>query len=169
MRGTLLGLCRRLMKKKSRRTIKEIMGFAEMEHDAIYLGNSFVFSRNKTKEFMKLKEKTIKQLEGWSSQTLLKVRKVAMIKNVVQAIPIYTMFTFKVPKGVCTAMDSAVRSYWWSGKADSKNFTAWKSWTDICKPKEIGGLGFRLFTDMNQALLAKLTWNLAVDEEELWV
>lgn len=88
------------------------MGFTEIKHDAIYLGNSFVFSRNKKKEFMKLKEMTSKHIEGWSSQTLSKAGKAALIKNVVQAIPIYTMATFKVPVGVCVAMDSAIRSYW---------------------------------------------------------
>lgn len=121
-----------------RKVNKEVMGCTEMKQDAVYVENSFFFSRNKMKEFMKLKERINKRLEGWSSQTLSKAGKAALIKNVVQAIPIYSMSAFKVPTGVCAAMDSVVRSYWWSGKTNSKNIAAWRSWTEVCKPKELG-------------------------------
>lgn len=47
-----------------KRYIKDIMGFSEMKHVAIYLGNAFVFSSKKTKEFIKLKERISKRLEG---------------------------------------------------------------------------------------------------------
>lgn len=45
---------------------------------------------------------------------------------------------------------------------------ALKAWKDICQPKELGGLGFRLFHEMNLALLAKLAWKVAIDEDSLW-
>lgn len=38
----------------------------------------------------------------------------------------------------------------------------------MCKPKEIGGLGFRLFKDINMALLSKLAWKVAMDEDNIW-
>lgn len=45
---------------------------------------------------------------------------------------------------------------------------AFKSWRDICKPKDAGGLGFRKFNEFNLALLAKLAWKMANGEEALW-
>lgn len=98
-------------KASKKRNIKKIMGYPEMKRNAIYLGNSFVYSQNKTKEFMVMKQNISKRLKGWSSQTLSKAEKVVLIKNVTQAIPVYTMSTFKVPVGVCNAMDSMVRSF----------------------------------------------------------
>lgn len=47
-----------------KREIKEIMGFSKMKPDAIYLGNSFVFGHNKSKEFLKLKERIHNILES---------------------------------------------------------------------------------------------------------
>lgn len=41
-----------------RRTIRDILGFKDMGNRAIYLGNSLVLGRNKTKEFFNLKEKS---------------------------------------------------------------------------------------------------------------
>lgn len=43
-----------------------------------------------------------------------------------------------------------------------------KAWTDICRPKNDGGLDFRRFYDMNLALLSKLDWKLAEGEDVLW-
>lgn len=119
-------------KVNDKRAIKEIMIFSEMRMDAVYLGNSFVFSCNKTKEFMKMKEKISNLLEGWNSQTLSKVRKVTMIKNVTQVIPVYTLSTFKISVGACNAIDSVVKSFW-SRKPGLKKYTAWKNWTYVCK------------------------------------
>lgn len=39
-----------------RRAIKDSLGFRKMETGSIYLVNSLIFGRNKSKEFFKLKE-----------------------------------------------------------------------------------------------------------------
>lgn len=45
---------------------------------------------------------------------------------------------------------------------------ALKSWDDICKPKAKRGFGFRRFADINMALLAKLAWKIALEEDSWW-
>jgi hypothetical protein len=32
------------------------------------------------------------------------------------------------------------------------------AWADLCKPLNVGGLGFKLFSSFNEALIAKLAW-----------
>lgn len=44
-----------------------------------------------------------------------------------------------------------------------------KAWTEICQPKEFGGLGCPLFKEFSTALLAKLGWKVARGDEDLWV
>lgn len=44
-----------------------------------------------------------------------------------------------------------------------------KAWKDICQPKELGSLGFRLAHEMNLALLARLDWKVASNEDSLWI
>ncbi|KAH7543360.1 hypothetical protein FEM48_Zijuj02G0176000 [Ziziphus jujuba var. spinosa] len=126
-----------------RRLIKDTLGFKDMGSKAIYLGNSLVLGRKKSKEFFRLKEKVNCKLEGWNKHLLSKAEKATLIKSVVQAIPSYTMTTHLLP-------------------------TALKAWKDICKPKDLGGLGFRRFKDMNLSLLAKIGWKLANGEDCLW-
>lgn len=87
--------------RSDRKAIKDILGFKDMEFKAIYLGNTFVFKRNKTKEFFNLKERIKNILEGWNKNLLSKMGKVTLIKSVVQAIPTYTMAIFHLPLGFC--------------------------------------------------------------------
>lgn len=93
------------------KTIKEIMGFREMKKDAVYLGNSLIFGRKKTKEFGKLKEKLQARLEGWQSQLLSRAGRATLINAVEQAIPVYAMSNFRIPSGVCHEMDAQIRHF----------------------------------------------------------
>lgn len=58
--------------RRERKGVLDVMGFKEMKHDSIYLGNYFVFSKNKTKDFSKLKEKVTTRLESWNGHLLSK-------------------------------------------------------------------------------------------------
>nr|XP_024930509.2 uncharacterized mitochondrial protein AtMg00310-like [Ziziphus jujuba var. spinosa] len=78
------------------------------------------------------------------------------------------MATFHLPLDLCEDLDGLVRRFWWESKSKATGYLALKSLNDICKPKELGGLGFRKFKDLNVALLAKLNWKLASGEECLW-
>lgn len=78
------------------------------------------------------------------------------------------MATFLVPKGVCKEMDGMISQFWWGSKQDGSCKMALKSWTSMCLPKRCGGLGFRRFSDINKALLAKLGWYVVKGGENMW-
>ncbi|KAL0456049.1 UNVERIFIED_CONTAM: LINE-1 retrotransposable element O protein [Sesamum latifolium] len=121
--------------------------------------------------FNELLKKLFNKLSLWKAKNLSRAGKLVLTKNVAQSIPVYHMFTFLLPKGICSKMDKMVRRFWWQSKEteENKNFLAFKSWTSICQLKNKGGLGIRKFQDFNEALLPKLSWNILQKSDKIWV
>lgn len=112
--------------------------------DSIYLGNCFVFSKNKTKDFNKLKERVTARIESWNGQLLSKARKITLRKSDVQAIPTYSMSTFKLSERVCNALDAAVKRFWWKTNNKNKIFFGSKVLEGYMQTKRCWWLGFQI-------------------------
>lgn len=97
--------------RETRRRISEIWGLRRMKENLIYLGNALILWRNNRRNFDRLRDQLQVRLEGWQSKLLSKAGKATLIKSVAQAIPVYSMSTFKILKGVCENMDAMVRRF----------------------------------------------------------
>ena len=73
------------------------------------------------------------------------------MKAVLNAIPIYPMNCFKFPVQTCKEHNSLISNFWWKGSNDG-SVTHWKSWSHLSQSKLEGGMGFRDFVTMNNAL-----------------
>lgn len=67
------------------------------------------------------------RVEGWKSRLLSRAKKVKLIKAVAQAIPVYSMSTFKLLLEICKDLDALVCEFWWGTKLNSNRFLALKS------------------------------------------
>lgn len=77
-----------------------------------------------------------------------------LTKSVAQAVHVYSMSCFKLPRGLCQHINSHIKKFWWAAKM-VKEKTTWVSWEEMTKAKYLGGLGFRDFELFNLALLAR--------------
>lgn len=68
-------------------------------------------------------------------KTLSKAEKVVQIKTILQAIPTYTISTFKVTTGMCKVLDSLIKKLQWSNNSDGERYMTLKTWDEIYKPK----------------------------------
>ena len=102
-------------------------------------------------------------------KTLCQAGRTTLISSVAVAMPSYQASSLLLPKKVCDKLDSLNRNFWWGFSGEKKHGLYLKSWDSICSPKALGGLGIKKTEDMNQDLVAKLTWEEASNVEKLWV
>jgi hypothetical protein len=152
---TSANLCHLLNLKKASPTTK-------------HLGLPLEFNRAKSSSFLDLIEKIQNRVAGWKTKLLSQTARTTLISIVAASIPTCTMSSLLLPKIICNKIDSTLYGFWW-GASLGKNHMCLKSWKSICQPKSYGGLGLRRTLDTNYALIFKLGWSLAAEEDKACV
>lgn len=68
---------------------------------------------------------------------------------------------------MCDQVDKLIRDFLW-GSIEERRMLHLVRWSTVTLPKELGGLGLYGLKDRNNALLAKLCWRLASEQEAPW-
>jgi len=88
---------------------------------------------------------------------------------VLASIPIYYMSTVLFSKTFVGKIIAIIRKFWWTGVQEDNPTSpiAYRSWDDICQPKENGGLGIRDLYTVNKSLLTQAAWNIATQKNPM--
>lgn len=78
----------------------------ECNHKGAYLGLPFCKGNANVKAFQPLVDKLKGKLGGWKSKTLSQAGRSVLIKVVAQALPVYSMQTYYIPRSICNKLDS---------------------------------------------------------------
>jgi alkylhydroperoxidase/carboxymuconolactone decarboxylase family protein YurZ len=107
-----------------------------------------------------------KLVNEYAAKNLSGAAREVLVKAIYQAIPMYSMSCFRLSKKTCKKITSVVARYWWGGD-ELKRKIHWKKWSDIAIPKRAGGMNFRDFHLINQAMLAKQGCRLMTKPDSL--
>ncbi|KAL0848127.1 hypothetical protein Bca101_021374 [Brassica carinata] len=146
--------------------IKEKLGIDQEGGEGVYLGLPEAFGGSKVSILSYLKERMSERVQGWQTRFLSPAGKEVMLKAVALALPTYTMSCFLLPKTVCKKIISIMSGFWWRNKKETRGIY-WKSWEQLSKPKDCGGLGFKDIEAFNLALLGKQLWRILSHKDSL--
>jgi hypothetical protein len=146
--------------------IKEILVVTNETLSDKYLGMPSNAGSSKNVAFKYLKDRVWQKVQGWMERVLSAGGKEVLIKSIAQAVPVYSMACFKLPRGLCLHINSLIRQFWWRSTQGERK-PSWVSWEEMTKPKCMGGLGFRDIELFNLALLARQGWRIMQDPSTL--
>ncbi|XP_019163573.1 PREDICTED: uncharacterized protein LOC109159918 [Ipomoea nil] len=144
------------------------LGVRQTGLGSFYLGLPGLVGRNKRDVLGWIKDKIKTRIGQWGNRFMSRAGREILLKNVLQSIPNYAMQVLLLPKGLCEEIERLMNSYWWGCEArEGRRGIRWRRWADLCKPKSMGGLGFRRIREMNIALLGKQVWGLLTRPDAL--
>jgi hypothetical protein len=111
-------------------TVKESVKLAlDVQSETLnekYLGMPTDVGSSRSSAFKYIKDRIWSRIQGWLEKLLSVGGKDVLIKSVVQAIPIFSMACFKLPRGLCLHINSMVMKFWW-GCRDGERKPSWVS------------------------------------------
>lgn len=154
---------------KTKVMVKQVLNMKEIRKDAKYLGNPLFVGKNKASAFEDLRSRLESRIMGWKAKLLSRAGRATLVKSVITTMPAYVMTLNKLSVSWCRDVDKLARRFFWIGNAPKALFFTLIGWNKICVPKACGGIGFRKLEDINKAMVCKLGWTLATEEDRLWV
>ncbi|KAL6140994.1 hypothetical protein ACLB2K_059286 [Fragaria x ananassa] len=132
-----------------------------------YLDMPLIHSRVNKHTYNGIFDKVQGRLSSWKSKVLSMAGRLTLIQSVTSSIPNYAMQTAKFPVSLCDKLDKLNWDFLW-GDLENKKRVHLVNWDSVCQPKQLGGLGIKKTADMNQAMLAKISWRMFQDDKGLW-
>jgi hypothetical protein len=142
--------------------ILEVAGIPSSQRYDKYLGLPALVGKSRMKEFKGIRDRVWKRLQDWKLKLISQAGKEILLKTVIQAIPTFCMSVFRLPKVLCSNINTLMRKFWWGASQ-----VPWMSWNKLGESKDKGGMGFRDLGCFNKALLAKQGWRLWKEPDSL--
>lgn len=144
-------------------SILDQLDFKKLPPKAKHLGFPLLVPRARARAVDEIKAKFLQKISAWKAKILSQAGRTVMLKSVANAIPSYLMNFYLLPKSWCNELDRVTKDFWWGYKEGSTRHLSLKSWKSICVPKSVRGLGIRMFSEMNQSLTSKWTWQMITE------
>ncbi|RVX00013.1 putative ribonuclease H protein [Vitis vinifera] len=112
-------------------------------------------------------ERISKRLDGWKKAFLSLGGRITLIQSSLSHVPSYFLSLFKIPVSIASKIEKLQRDFLWFGTGEGKKDHLIR-WDVVCRPKELGGLGFGKISLRNIVLLRKWLWRFPRERNGLW-
>ena len=96
--------------------VKDILHVHNESLSDKYLGMPTDVGQAKMGKFKYLRDRIWEKVRGWMEKLLSAAGKEVLIKAVAQALQVFSMACFRLPRGLCENIKSIIRQFWWGSK-----------------------------------------------------
>lgn len=149
------------------RNLSKILKIQRNSLPTKYLGIPLLEYALKAANWEDLLDKMRLRLSSWTHRALNMASRLVLVKSMLQIMPTYMLSTFAVAKSVYKSIRNIQQFFLQNGDSKKRKWALLK-WTDICKPKLVGGLGLRDLEILSKAIAAKIWWRWVENPNSLW-
>ncbi|KAL3696981.1 hypothetical protein R1sor_011057 [Riccia sorocarpa] len=110
-----------------------------------------------------------KRLKSWATKLLAWPEKTLLCRNILGALPYYTLMTVGMSKKGMKLLQKTTREFLWGENEHGKKKRPLIAWATFEKRKHDGGLGWPPHTDMADAFLLKNAAKILKGGQEEWI
>ena len=146
--------------------IRKIFHVPDIDTNTIHLGHPLILpAKDRSAAYNFIIAKFKAKLSSYVADKLSHAARLELIKSVFSSILVYYMSNIIFSKTFLSKFTAIIRSFWWTGVREETSVKSLclRAWTDICTPKQEGGLGIRNLQATNQSLILSAAWRLAKD------
>lgn len=151
-----------------RNQIAKVLGSRTKDFPFNYLGLPLRSGRLKQQDWVQLIERIAKKLSSWKGKLLSIAGRATLLNSVITPIVSYWMSNFSIPCCIIRRIDKMRRAFLWSGESTTKKIKCLLNWNQVCRPKNLGGMGITNLTILNKVLQCKWWWNLFKSPQNTW-
>lgn len=133
-----------------------------------YLGLPLLTKKMNVQDYSPLISRIRAQIYSWTARHLSFAGRLQLIGLVIYSITNFWMSAYRLPNKCIQEINSIYAAFLWSGPVLSTQ-KAKIAWSDVCKPKDEGGLGLRNLNEANRVSCLKLIWRLLSARTSIWV
>ena len=131
----------------------------------IYLGIPICKTKIKSANWEPILDKLKVKIQRWSANWLNLAGKTVLIKHVLNSMPIYQSSILLAPNVVIQKIEGLLKKFIWEGGKGNEKKIHLIRWDKIQRSRDEGRLQIRNLTIQNQALGAKLLWQMITGKE----
>ncbi|XP_031120447.1 uncharacterized protein LOC116023586 [Ipomoea triloba] len=152
----------------TKKIIGDKLGFPLASNLGSYLGIPMLQQRVSRTTFTNVLDKMRRKLSTWKAKSLSIANRRILVQSSLSTVPTYSMHSMALPVSTCNDINKICRNFLWGHDESSRKLHT-VSWSEVCKPRDAGGLGLRRARDFNLAFLTKLAWQVSSNQDKLWV
>ena len=99
------------------------------------------------------------RVDPWQGKWMSSAARLTLSNSSLSSLPMFVMGLFLLADGTHEGFAKHIARFFWEGVGDKRKYHMVK-WVDVCRPKDLGGLGVLNSKVMNIALLTKWMWRL---------